>query len=36
MKWVINVVAVVGMMIFSSPFVATQVGKTEITKWAIP
>jgi peptidoglycan/xylan/chitin deacetylase (PgdA/CDA1 family) len=33
MKWVINVVAVIGMMIFSSPFVATQVGKTEITKW---
>jgi len=33
MKWVINVVAVVGMMILSSRFVATQVGKTEITKW---
>ncbi len=33
MKWVINVVAVVGMMILSSRFVATQVGETEITKW---
>jgi Polysaccharide deacetylase len=33
MKWVINVVAVVGMMILSSRFVATQVGKTEIAKW---
>src|ERR1700746_2504120 len=33
MKWVINVVAVVGMMIFSSPFAAAQVGKTEIAKW---
>src|ERR1700747_118861 len=33
MKWVINLVALVGMMIFSSRFVAAQVGKTEITKW---
>lgn len=33
MKRVINVVAAIGMMIVSSRFVATQVGKTEITKW---
>ena len=33
MKWAIVVVAVMGMMISSSRFVVSQVGKTEITKW---
>jgi peptidoglycan/xylan/chitin deacetylase (PgdA/CDA1 family) len=33
MKWAIVVVAVTGMMISSSRFVVSQVGKTEITKW---
>ena len=33
MKWAIVVVAVTGMMISSSCFVVSQVGKTEITKW---
>src|SRR5438045_8696078 len=33
MKWLIGVVAVIGMMISSSRFVVSQVGKTEITKW---
>jgi peptidoglycan/xylan/chitin deacetylase (PgdA/CDA1 family) len=33
MKWTIGVLAVIGMMISSSRFVISQVGKTEITKW---
>lgn len=33
MKWAIGVVAVTAMMISSSRFVVSQVGKTEITKW---
>ena len=33
MKWASVVVAVTGMMISSSRFVVSQVGKTEITKW---
>src|SRR4051795_1571525 len=33
MKWLIGVVAVIGMMISSSRFVVSQVGKTEIAKW---
>jgi peptidoglycan/xylan/chitin deacetylase (PgdA/CDA1 family) len=33
MKWTIGVVAVTGMMISSSRFVVSQVGKTEITRW---
>ena len=33
MKWTIGVLAVIGMMISSSRFVMSQVGKTEITKW---
>lgn len=33
MNWAIVVVAVTGMMISSSRFVVSQVGKTEITKW---
>ncbi len=33
MKWAIVVVAVTGMMISSSRFVVSQVGKKEITKW---
>lgn len=33
MKWAIGVVAVMGMMISSSPFMVSQVGKTEIAKW---